>query len=811
MDDDIYDICEGAEQEDEVERDTQQEQVQVEVPAVEQQHMEEEDPVATNDDEDKASTDYDSDEMESGCGSDDDEETPKYTLYKEPAKPQEKPILKLGMKFVDAKQFRKALRRHAVLSGYDIQFNRNDGDRVTCVCKMLAESLKEGKTGCQWRIHASWSNIEAAFMIKTYNPTHTCSKVFENKQATSTIISDMYMENLRDDPDWRLSAIQKAVNRELGIDVSVSKIYNAKKKAKTAIEGDFVEQYSWLWDYSNILSIRNPGTVVKMQVERPNLDEKPTFQRFFVSYGAWIEGFKSGCRKLIGLDGCFLKGSFGGQLLSAVGRDANNGMFPVAIAVVEAETTNSWTWFLNKLVEALGSVEENGWCFISDRQKGLSESFEVVMPNAHHRYCLRHLYANLKANGFKNLKLKEEMWSAASSFTKEGFEQHMSTIKNENLAAYEYLIKIDPSQWARSHFDPQVKCELLWNNLSESWNHFILKARDRPILTMLEMIRRLVMKRIQVCSSKMARHEGVLCPKIQSKLEQCKEQSRNCQPIYAGQRQFEVLSFNTYHAVDLDQRSCSCKKWDYTGIPCCHAVAAIWKMKLKPEDFVDDCFHKQTYLRSYKPIMRPLIDRSLWPKTGHEPVLPPILRNKPGRPKKKRKRGADEGRQSYKLSRASASLKCRKCHQYGHNTRTCKGAPVGEGGSHKTTRPVKAKGGRPKNDENEAALPVGRGGPVKRGGALFRKGVSVRGRGSGVRGRGRGESPDLPRGASPDLPRGASPDLPRGASIEVPDVPINPGFPININRSGLIAWYNSSKRTPYDFNYSQSAPSCSQD
>uniref|UniRef100_A0A2N9GBQ0 F-box domain-containing protein n=1 Tax=Fagus sylvatica TaxID=28930 RepID=A0A2N9GBQ0_FAGSY len=41
---------------------------------------------------------------------------------------------------------------------------------------------------------------------------------------------------------------------------------------------------------------------------------------------------------IIGLDECHLKGVYGGQLLSAVGRDGNDNLFPIAMAIVEAET-----------------------------------------------------------------------------------------------------------------------------------------------------------------------------------------------------------------------------------------------------------------------------------------------------------------------------------------------------------------------------------------------------------------------------------------------------------------------------------------
>lgn len=48
------------------------------------------------------------------------------------------------------------------------------------------------------------------------------------------------------------------------------------------------------------------------------------------------------CRTLIGLDAYFLKGNFGSQLISGVGKDGNNKMMPITYAVVEAETKDLW-------------------------------------------------------------------------------------------------------------------------------------------------------------------------------------------------------------------------------------------------------------------------------------------------------------------------------------------------------------------------------------------------------------------------------------------------------------------------------------
>lgn len=44
----------------------------------------------------------------------------------------------------------------------------------------------------------------------------------------------------------------------------------------------------------------------------------------------------------------------------------------------------------------------------------------------------------------------------------------------------------------------------------------ILEAMDKPILTMLERIRCKLMKRNHVNKTKMMKHEGLLCPKIEA-------------------------------------------------------------------------------------------------------------------------------------------------------------------------------------------------------------------------------------------------------------------------------------------------------
>jgi len=60
----------------------------------------------------------------------------------------------------------------------------------------------------------------------------------------------------------------------------------------------------------------------------------PHFQRMYNCFKACKDSFFK-CRPIIGLDGCFLKGYYGGQLLSAIGRDPNDQMMLIAFVVVE--------------------------------------------------------------------------------------------------------------------------------------------------------------------------------------------------------------------------------------------------------------------------------------------------------------------------------------------------------------------------------------------------------------------------------------------------------------------------------------------
>jgi hypothetical protein len=137
------------------------------------------------------------------------------------------------------------------------------------------------------------------------------------------------------------------------------------------IEGDYVSQYRYVRDYCDELLRSNIGSTVKIIVEHESNPSSDTreFKRIYICFAALKVGFLACGRELLGLDGCFMKGPFPGQVLTAIGVDSNNGIYPLAYAVVEAKTTSSWTSFLELIGDDLWLTSESNFTFISDRQK----------------------------------------------------------------------------------------------------------------------------------------------------------------------------------------------------------------------------------------------------------------------------------------------------------------------------------------------------------------------------------------------------------------------------------------------------------
>ncbi|XP_034219002.1 uncharacterized protein LOC117630376 [Prunus dulcis] len=184
------------------------------------------------------------------------------------------------------------------------------------------------------------------------------------------------------------------VRKHYSIDVTRDQCYKAKNLANERIQGSIEEQYAKLWDYCEELKRQNPGSNVLVKTLLRGDDS--IFLRLYICFAQLRKEFIEGCRTMVGFDGAFIKGQHPGQLLSAVGIDANNGMFPITFAVMETER--------------------------------LGQAIKALKPDVEHRHCVRHLHNNFKVARHGSLALKQRLWAAARSTTLPWWAAEMDNI-----------------------------------------------------------------------------------------------------------------------------------------------------------------------------------------------------------------------------------------------------------------------------------------------------------------------------------------------------------------------------------------------
>ncbi|KAK1403298.1 MULE domain-containing protein [Heracleum sosnowskyi] len=394
-----------------------------------------------------------------------------------------------------------------------------------------------------------------------------------------------------------------------------------------------------------------------------------------------MRAFINGCRNVVGLDGCHLKGKYGGCLLSATALDGQNGLVPLGIIICKNECAENWFLFLKHLKPRLDEHPVQGINFISDRQKGLREAVHKLFPTSPHRFCFRHMYKNFKSH-FKGSKLHTMFWNAAKAYKAKHFQARMDSMMVENVKAFEYLMGENPKSWCRAFFDHNSSCEHLSNNFSESFNNMIAKIREKPLCKLVLMYGQLVMglfyKRRNAC---VGWDSGDLVPSVKKllKLMLKKLGEYKVAGAVAG-KVYEVTSIHSsVFTVDLNKKTCSCVQWQLRGFPCQHAVCALQQIRPNWIQYCAKYYSVDNYKITYAEGMIPLEGPDDW-EEPRVTIVPPLLIRKQGRPRKNRRKAYDETLHEKK------PRCCSKCKQPGHNKTTCGGGPIGSNSTKKRIR-----------------------------------------------------------------------------------------------------------------------------
>nr|KAJ0192736.1 hypothetical protein LSAT_V11C800392570 [Lactuca sativa] len=479
-----------------------------------------------------------------------------------------------------------------------------------------------------FRLWATWMKNERSFQIKSLIDRHNCARVFKFGSIVSyKWIGTHFMNDILQKPKMSIRKLKAKVSKRFNLIASVGQYRNARKYAFQQIEGTLIEHYAKTWSYGEELKRTNPGSTVKMEVDVMP-DGETYFSKFYVCLKGLKDGWMEGCRRVIGVDGCFLKGICRGKLLAAIGRDANNHIYPVAWAVVAVENKESWKWFLDLLIDDIGMGVGHALTIISDQHKGLVEAVKERVPAAEHRQCARHICANFQKR-FKGQIFK----------------------------------KLDPKTWCKAFFQVDRSCDAYENGVYESFNSVIEAARKKPLITMLEEIQIYVMERLCIYKAKGQSWDLSICPSIRLKLNKHKETQRFWQVVPSGYMQFEVR-------VGTE---------GYAGIPVCMDMlsfqASIGTLRSMCQNGL---ITTSMYASCYRYNIRPLNCSAMWPEVDYTKPLPPKKRRLPGRPTMKRKRDQVEREAKgtrHTISKKGMIMRCTICRERGHNRSTCPQRP----------------------------------------------------------------------------------------------------------------------------------------
>ncbi|XP_021767772.1 uncharacterized protein LOC110732169 [Chenopodium quinoa] len=330
-----------------------------------------------------------------------------------------------------------------------------------------------------------------------------------------------------------------------------------------------------------------------------------------------------------------LKGNYGGILLSAVAVDANNEIYPLAYAIVRSEDKETWAYFFWHLHNIVKQSSREHWTIISDRQKGVDIALKQVWPSAKRRYCCRHLSRNYK-KAFPSPLMYTLFWRACNATNKNTFRKAMEKLQKEGGEdVMTWFAELgDQSKWSKHAFDPNVCNDSNTSNFVESFNSTLGVDRCRPVLTLLEGIRRVCMVRI---ASRHERAQGWedndLCPKIAKMVREISKATSTCRAFQSS--------------------------------PGEHAVRAMLHAKVDPHNYVSSWYTARTYKKIYKYVINPVPVSSQWPPAdaNHPHIHPPKIKRGVGRPSRNRKRKEGEDQ----LGKRSRTIKCSNCGNLGHN------------------------------------------------------------------------------------------------------------------------------------------------
>ncbi|XP_047943013.1 uncharacterized protein LOC125189827 [Salvia hispanica] len=553
---------------------------------------------------------------------------------------------------------------------------------------IISETDAEKANECSWEVSVTQRAHDDLWEIRKWVRRHTCEGHRVNRghaNFSSAMIALCIRHQIQEDVSFKASNIKTYIHERFNVVISYKKAWYARRKALEIVFGGWEESFRQLPSYMLELQSQNPGTIVEWKHnELLSHGRKKVFNYGFWAFGAAIHAFQL-AQPVLTIDGTHLRGRFKGKLLVACGVDANKKCLPIAYAIVDEETGDSWTWFL-KHVRIHVVKYQREVCIISDRHKGIFKAMDSdewkKEPKCHHKFCLIHVRKNILQK-CKGPTVKGMVWALGATTQERKYKRRRRALHEESPDAIRQLNRAGKENWSLC-YDDGLRWGVTSTNMSECYNNVLKGVRELPIRALIDLTFWRTVEWWAQKKTKIQHTEGRLTPWARDKLAEndAKGQKHHISVLDRGLGHYQIRSQarledgkpkgNNVQKVQFEDSKCTCGKWQTWRVPCSHACAVARDRGIAMFELISKKFHKSTWEAQYSsphPWDAPRHE-DYWAKPGWKLDITPeqLLPRRRGRGRKKRIPNQMDVREE---GEPKAPRRCRNCGQEGHDRRNC--------------------------------------------------------------------------------------------------------------------------------------------
>jgi hypothetical protein len=154
------------------------------------------------------------------------------------------------------------------------------------------------------------------------------------------------------------------------------------------------------------------------------------------------------------MDACFIKCmGWTFKISMLILTNGNNKDIPIAFGMFDEETIKNYVAFLLAVMSLYGCwmgefLNRPTTVIVTDRHASLTSACAQALPLARHRYDVRHIHENIKANPLLNKGDTGIIWKLHKAITKKEFNDLFVEWYKTNPAAAAYAAEIPSAIWA---------------------------------------------------------------------------------------------------------------------------------------------------------------------------------------------------------------------------------------------------------------------------------------------------------------------------------------------------------------------------